>query len=94
MNVLQVKDNVQEVHDLGLETNTNMLEIKDSFREVRDEAHLAKLEAERNALRRRLSAPDPSTNHDRAQRSRHSGTGSWLVTSDHFTRWEQQRAAI
>jgi hypothetical protein len=38
--------------------------------------------------RRWLSPPDPSTNHNIAHRSHHSGTASWFIQGDTFKEWK------
>ncbi|KAK6496051.1 hypothetical protein TWF481_002076 [Arthrobotrys musiformis] len=35
-----------------------------------------------------LSAPDPSTNYNRALEQRHEGSGSWLLQSEQFIEWK------
>ncbi|KAL8669025.1 MAG: hypothetical protein Q9168_006366 [Polycauliona sp. 1 TL-2023] len=83
------------IHRLGRNTYESVHSIKDVVEETRDKATLKKLEREREKLKKEiedwLSAPDPSINHRRAQKSHQEGTGSWFLESDEYARWEQQR---
>ena len=49
---------------------------------------------QREAICRWLSAPDPSSNHTRACRSRLADTGAWFLDSETFTRWRSQTSLI
>ena len=37
-----------------------------------------------------LSAPDPSTNHNDAQKKKQSATGEWFTQSTEFADWKKQ----
>jgi len=39
-------------------------------------------------VRRWLSPPDPSVNHNRALMARHEGTGKWLLLREDFREWK------
>jgi hypothetical protein len=41
-----------------------------------------------------LRAPDPSSNHNRAQQSRHEGTGSWLLADARYQAWKTEPASF
>lgn len=47
-------------------------------------------ETQQDRISRWLSAPDPSTNHTRATRQRHDGTGLWFIHGDAFKAWKRQ----
>ena len=79
------------IHNIGLKTNETVSAIKDTVSEVQDQAYLVNQENERRDIRRWLSAPDPSVNHNRASHSRQGSTGSWFLKSEAFTRWQQQK---
>jgi hypothetical protein len=40
-------------------------------------------------IRQWLSAPDPSTNYQKALKLRHTDTGLWLLQNDAYTRWKR-----
>jgi hypothetical protein len=40
-----------------------------------------------------LSAPDPSTNHNKACEHRQAETGLWLLESAKFTEWKERAAS-
>lgn len=41
-----------------------------------------------------LSAPDPSTNYQNSCRSRHAGTGSWLLEGEDFSQWKMDENSL
>lgn len=49
---------------------------------------------ERERIHHWLSAPDPSTNHNRATRNRQAKTGSWFLESESFTHWKEQNSLL
>ena len=53
-----------------------------------------KLDEQREAIHRWLSASDPSTNHNNACRSRQATTGSWFLKSEAFTRWKEHNRLL
>ena len=63
------------------------LEVQQDFRSTQDTAYQKKIYDW-------LSAPDPSTNHNRACRSRQATAGSWLLESEAYTRWIDQRSLL
>jgi hypothetical protein len=38
-----------------------------------------------------LSAPDPSTNYNKALEQRYEGSGLWFLESDAFAKWKTRR---
>jgi hypothetical protein len=57
--------------------------------------NLRKAQAERlNKVCERLSAPDPTTNHQKARKQRQDDTGLWLLESDKFRIWKGGAASI
>ncbi|KAK5710089.1 hypothetical protein LTR17_019202 [Elasticomyces elasticus] len=44
--------------------------------------------SQQNKLDKWLSAPDASSNYDKALKQRHDGTGTWFLQSDAFTNWK------
>jgi hypothetical protein len=41
-----------------------------------------------------LSPPDPSKNHNIACRLRHTGTATWFVQGDSFSKWKESRVGL
>ena len=54
---------------------------------VHRQVESANVEARRKAIRRWLSAPDPSTNYQNGRRNRHATTGTWFLKSENFVQW-------
>lgn len=51
-------------------------------------------QTERERIYRWLNTPDPSTNHNRASRSRQADTGSWFLGSETFIHWKEANSLV
>ncbi|SLM37986.1 P-loop containing nucleoside triphosphate hydrolase [Lasallia pustulata] len=99
-----------EIHKLSISTNDIVLctqrdvcLIKDVTSDTHADVQSTKsitlgiqLGMEREKIHRWLSAgaPDPSTNQNRASRSRQGNTGSWFLESETFTYWKASSALV
>ena len=79
-----VAKNVQE--DILLVKNTT-LDVQRDVKSTKDQIH-------REEIHRWLSGPDPSTNHNRARRSRQEKTGSWFLESKTYAHWQEQKSLL
>ena len=77
---LNVRDGIDSTKDVALKVN--------------DQVESLRLDSRRKAIRRWLSAPDPSTNYQRGCRSRHEMTGTWFTQSEAFERWKMDENTI
>ena len=82
------------IHDLGIETNNNITELKDAVSDIGNQLQSEKSKEQRRAIERWLSAPDPSTNHDRASRSRQGTSGKWFLKSEIFVQMQEQKSLV
>ena len=53
-----------------------------------------KVNEDRERLRRWLSAPDPSTNYNKALSERHKCTGKWFLESGAFIEWKREKKSF
>ena len=77
---METQDDVQLVKD-------TVLEIHQDLQSTRNTAHQA-------AIHQWLSAPDPSTNLNRARRSRQGTTGSWFLAGEIYVRWRVRNSLL
>ena len=84
-----------------LGTQKDVRSIKDTVTDMRDDFQATKditlnihLGIQRERIHQWLSAPDASTNHNRAARSRQANTGSWFLESETFTHWKEQNSLL
>jgi hypothetical protein len=65
--------------------------LQKEIRELSDQSRIQKETL--NKICRWLSAPDPSTNYNKAQKQRQPATGLWLLESESFKRWKTNSAS-
>ncbi|KAH8663322.1 hypothetical protein BGZ61DRAFT_485097 [Ilyonectria robusta] len=56
--------------------------------DVKTDVHAMRTNSHAARIKRWLSPADPSTNANKARKSRHMGTGTWFLESDHFAQWK------
>ena len=59
-----------------------------------DKVEALQLETRRKCISKWLEAPDPSTNYNRARRSRQADTGTWFTHSEEFVNWKALDASM
>jgi Cdc6-like AAA superfamily ATPase len=62
--------------------------------ELHKDVNVLQMQEKTKHIIRWLSAPDPSTNHNRASSEHHDGTGLWFVHGDLFQAWQRQKKSI
>jgi len=67
---------------------------RDAAVSVNREFQRVEMDNEVKSVLQWLSAPDPSTNYDRARRSRKAGTSSWLIESEIYRRWKGEGSMV
>lgn len=56
--------------------------------DIRTDVHAMKTDSHAASIESWLSPADPSTNVNKARKSRHIGTGTWFLNSDPFAEWK------
>lgn len=56
--------------------------------EIRTDVHAMRSDSHAASIQRWLSPADPSTNANKARKSRHIGTGTWFLNSNPFAEWK------
>lgn len=89
------------IRELALSTNGITLKTQEDVRsvtitvlDIQEDIQSMEKTSHREAIYRWLAAPDPSTNHLRACRSRKGDTGSWFLEDERFARWKNQRSLV
>ena len=89
------------IQDLSLSTNgvikdvqRDFLLVKNTTLDMQREVKSTKDEMRQQKIHRWLSSPDPSTNHNRARRSRQENTGSWFLESKTYAHWQEQKSLL
>ena len=84
---LEMQKEVQALKDIAIRTENEVRSTKDLTNDIHRNLQL-------DSIRRWLAPPDPSTNHNRACRSREGTTGSWFIESEAFARWKETDALL
>jgi hypothetical protein len=56
--------------------------------------HALQIQDKTKRILRWLSAPDPSTNYNKAFEQRHEGTGLWFIHGEKFKTWKEQSDSV
>ncbi|KAI0291326.1 hypothetical protein B0F90DRAFT_385330 [Multifurca ochricompacta] len=98
-----VDGNVKAIKTVANSVDENVKVIKEATQSVGDNVNVVKEvaysikacanrndvpQSSRDDLRRWLSPPDPSTNHNVARGSHHDGTASWFTRGDTYKQWK------
>lgn len=75
-------------------SKSNELKVDDRLTRIDVNSQRGFDEAHSDAITRWLNAPDPSMNHNEANRRQHPGTGSWFLGGDAFLKWKQRPASF
>jgi hypothetical protein len=82
--IILISDKVSE--EVGaLHATTNELHI---------DVHALQIQDKTKRILEWLSAPDPSTNYNKAFEQRHEGTGLWFIHGDTFEIWKEQSESV
>ncbi|KAI0301695.1 hypothetical protein B0F90DRAFT_1717032 [Multifurca ochricompacta] len=85
-----VNDKVNIIIDDGKEAKATSKEVKVIMQQTENKVDEAKRNQLQQDLRKWLSPPDPSTNHNIARASHHSGTASWFFQGSIFKEWKSR----
>jgi hypothetical protein len=91
---LAIQDLSLSTNIIALDTQEDVRLVKNTALEMQEDIRSTKNKTQREAIHRWLSAPDPSTNHNRACRSRQATTGSWFLESEAYTHWKEQSSLL
>jgi Cdc6-like AAA superfamily ATPase len=61
---------------------------------LHEDVNVLKAQEKMKRIIKWLSAPDPSTNYNKAIEQRHEGTGLWFIHSEKFSTWKGQSDSI
>ena len=88
---LAIKDKIDIVASTqkDLILGTSCIELEQAL----DNVLIIFLDDTRLKLHKWLQPPGPSTNHDRARKLSHSGTGSWLLQHPQYAAWKSGTAS-
>jgi Cdc6-like AAA superfamily ATPase len=62
--------------------------------ELHEDLHALQIQDKTKRILKWLSAPDPSTNYNKAFEQRHEGTGLWFIHGDKFKTWTEQSNSV
>jgi Cdc6-like AAA superfamily ATPase len=68
--------------------------VETNLHEIRSDIGDVAIRQKRDQMKNWLSAPDPSTNYKKALQQRQQGTGTWLLHSTEFTRWNTRQNSL
>jgi hypothetical protein len=63
-------------------------------KELHEDVHALQVQDKTKRILEWLSAPDPSTNYNKAFAQRHEGTGLWFIHGDIFKTWREQSNTV
>ena len=86
--MLQSQQIVKSTREVTLDIQNRVSSGNDVNLEVRDHVKSLQVSGRKKEILDWLAAPDPSTNYQTACRSRHAGTGSWLLEGEPFAQWK------
>ncbi len=67
---------------------------KNATAEVQRHVQVVQMDRRRRSIYKWLHAPDPSTNYNRARRSRQAKTGEWFTESETFSTWKSEKRLL
>ncbi|KAI0301685.1 hypothetical protein B0F90DRAFT_288549 [Multifurca ochricompacta] len=92
--VTAIDDNVKIVIDEGKQVKLATNESKRIMQQTADSVDEVKRNQLQQDLRRWLSPPDPSINHNIARATHHSGTASWFFQGSIFNDWKSSGSLL
>lgn len=92
--VTQSSQDLASIKQLANTLHRDVEFTRDAVVSVNREFQRAEMDSEEKSILRWLAAPDPSTNYDRARRSRKAGTSSWLIESEFYRRWKGESSMV
>ncbi|KAK6536091.1 hypothetical protein TWF281_000337 [Arthrobotrys megalospora] len=85
---LEAEGKITEIPGILSSIDRNIAEIRTSVQDTTGDVKHIKNDMRNVAIDSWLSAPDPSTNYNKALGLRHEGTGGWFLESEQFTEWK------